>query len=112
ESRVTAGAGGCVAADPWGLERRGDDIAELQPGVNSADVHKQRHVWLMREACRYCQTYDAFCRISMSAVGRTHGGLGRHVRVRGDRPAPDAPRHGGPPCRRRWCRRASWSLER
>lgn len=53
-------------ADPWGLERRGDKIAELLPNVNTTEVERQRHIWLAREAAKFYQTYDAFCRISMS----------------------------------------------
>eukprot|EP00971_Amphidinium_carterae_P023556 464737-Amphidinium_carterae.1 len=33
------------AADPWGLERRGDGIPELAPDVNE-ETEKQRHIWL------------------------------------------------------------------
>mmetsp|Transcript_89954 Transcript_89954/g.140889 ORF Transcript_89954/g.140889 Transcript_89954/m.140889 type:complete len:888 (+) Transcript_89954:66-2729(+) len=52
-------------SDPWGLERRGDDIAELQPDVND-QCAKQNHIWLMREAGKYYLTYEAFCRVAMS----------------------------------------------
>lgn len=52
--------------DPWGLERSAGDTPELHPDVNCA-VEKQRHVWLIREAAKFFQTYDAFCRVSMSA---------------------------------------------
>lgn len=55
-----------VAADPWGLERRGDDIQELALGVNTSEVDKQRHVWLLREASRFFQSYDAFCRLAIN----------------------------------------------
>jgi len=55
-----------VSADPWGLERRGDNIPELAPTVNR-ETERQRHIWLVREAGRYYHAYDAFCRISMSA---------------------------------------------
>mmetsp|Transcript_7175 Transcript_7175/g.15610 ORF Transcript_7175/g.15610 Transcript_7175/m.15610 type:complete len:954 (+) Transcript_7175:168-3029(+) len=55
-----------ATADPWGLERPGEGIAELAPDVN-AHVERQRHIWLVREASKYYQTYDAFCRISLSA---------------------------------------------
>lgn len=53
-------------SDPWGLERSAEGFAELRPEVNQ-QVEKQRHVWLIREAARFYQTYDAFCRISLSA---------------------------------------------
>jgi len=55
-----------AASDPWGLERRGDDVVELAPDVN-IQTERQRHIWLVREAAKFYQTYDAFCRISMSA---------------------------------------------
>jgi len=55
------------ASDPWGLERPGAEFEELQGGVNSNQVERQRHIWLAREASRFYQTYDAFCRISLSA---------------------------------------------
>jgi len=55
-----------MAADPWGLERRGEGLSELDPNVNH-DVEKQRHVWLIRESAKFFNTYDAFCRVSMSA---------------------------------------------
>jgi len=53
------------ATDPWGLERPGDDIPELQPDANEK-VEKQRHVYRCRSAAQFYETYDAFCRISMS----------------------------------------------
>jgi len=56
-----------VSADPWGLERSGRHIPELQPGVNSTHLERQQHIWHIREAARFYQTYDAFCRVSMSA---------------------------------------------
>lgn len=55
-----------LAADPWGLERRGDGIPELAPDVN-VQAERQRHIWLIREASKFYQTYDAFSRVSMSA---------------------------------------------
>jgi len=54
------------SSDPWGLERRGDNLQELAPDVN-VGVERQRHIWLVREAAKFYQTYDAYCRISMSA---------------------------------------------
>merc|ERR1719183_1213379 len=45
-------------ADPWGLERRGDKIAELAPNVNTTEVERQRHIWLAREAAKFYLTYD------------------------------------------------------
>lgn len=53
------------ATDPWGLERRGDDIPELHPLVND-QTSKQRHIWLVREAAKYYLTHEAFCRVSMN----------------------------------------------
>ncbi|CAE7854380.1 unnamed protein product, partial [Symbiodinium sp. KB8] len=41
-------------------------LSELDPNVNH-DVEKQRHVWLIRESAKFFNTYDAFCRVSMSA---------------------------------------------
>lgn len=69
---ATAGASGAAAppgpvptADPWGLERCGDDVAELGCHEGS-EVAKLRHIKLARQAMVYWQTYDAFARISMS----------------------------------------------
>merc|ERR1719277_44861 len=56
-----------MSSDPWGLERPAQNISELQPGVNTTHLEQQRHVWHIREAARQYQTYDAFCRVSMSA---------------------------------------------
>eukprot|EP00927_Polykrikos_kofoidii_P015821 TRINITY_DN17087_c0_g1_i1.p1 TRINITY_DN17087_c0_g1~~TRINITY_DN17087_c0_g1_i1.p1 ORF type:complete len:1058 (+),score=104.25 TRINITY_DN17087_c0_g1_i1:456-3176(+) len=54
-----------MATDPWGLERRGDDIYEL--GQHSAEeVAQLRHIKIIRQAAVYWQTYDAFARVSMS----------------------------------------------
>lgn len=53
---------GTVAADPWGLERRGDDIYELQ----RRPLPAHRHTRLIREAMRHSQAYDAFARVSMT----------------------------------------------
>mmetsp|Transcript_8212 Transcript_8212/g.19258 ORF Transcript_8212/g.19258 Transcript_8212/m.19258 type:complete len:664 (-) Transcript_8212:18-2009(-) len=55
-----------LASDPWGLESRGEGLSELDPNVNH-DLEKQRHVWLIRESAKFFNTYDAFCRVSMSA---------------------------------------------
>lgn len=53
------------AADPWGLERRGDDIEGL--GCNAgSEVARLRHVKLTHQAMTYWQSYDAFARISLS----------------------------------------------
>jgi len=54
-----------IAADPWGLERRGDDIYELGTH-HGKDVAKLRHIKIIRQAAVYWQTYDAFARVSMS----------------------------------------------
>eukprot|EP00928_Gymnodinium_smaydae_P011566 TRINITY_DN14252_c0_g1_i3.p1 TRINITY_DN14252_c0_g1~~TRINITY_DN14252_c0_g1_i3.p1 ORF type:complete len:1003 (-),score=113.93 TRINITY_DN14252_c0_g1_i3:773-3781(-) len=53
-----------VSTDPWGLERRGDEIYELgtQYGKDVADL---RHIKIIRQAAVYWQTYDAFARVSM-----------------------------------------------
>lgn len=73
QERLESGSAGAIAsgqasselpADPWGLERRGDGLQELQPEVNSGNIEKQRHVWLLSEASRFFQTYDAFCRVA------------------------------------------------
>jgi len=50
------------ATDPWGLERRGDDIYELQR--NPLPV--LRHAKLVKEAAKQWQAYDAFARASMT----------------------------------------------
>lgn len=55
-----------AAGDPWGLERTGAHIPELEPTVNSSRIEKQRHVWLIREAAKFYNTYDAFCRVCTS----------------------------------------------
>lgn len=62
---VVASEVGSMAADPWGLERRGDDIYELGTHYG-ADVAKLRHMKIIRQAAVYWQTYDAFARVSMS----------------------------------------------
>mmetsp|Transcript_52155 Transcript_52155/g.169404 ORF Transcript_52155/g.169404 Transcript_52155/m.169404 type:complete len:1017 (+) Transcript_52155:196-3246(+) len=56
-----------LPCDPWGLERSGSNMSELQPGVNSSQLEQQQHIWHAREAARFYQTYDAFCRVCMSA---------------------------------------------
>eukprot|EP00403_Amphidinium_massartii_P027125 CAMPEP_0178391890 /NCGR_PEP_ID=MMETSP0689_2-20121128/11396_1 /TAXON_ID=160604 /ORGANISM="Amphidinium massartii, Strain CS-259" /LENGTH=882 /DNA_ID=CAMNT_0020012447 /DNA_START=104 /DNA_END=2752 /DNA_ORIENTATION=+ len=60
---VSSGQG---ASDPWGLERNGENLPELASDVND-ETEKQRHIWLVREAAMFYQTYDAFCRICLSA---------------------------------------------
>eukprot|EP00927_Polykrikos_kofoidii_P048985 TRINITY_DN43138_c0_g1_i1.p1 TRINITY_DN43138_c0_g1~~TRINITY_DN43138_c0_g1_i1.p1 ORF type:complete len:899 (-),score=104.20 TRINITY_DN43138_c0_g1_i1:294-2990(-) len=64
--RKNKGSPGSVGVDPWDLERRGDHFPELAPDVN-VNTDKQKHIWLVREASKFFQTYDAFCRICMSA---------------------------------------------
>jgi len=54
-----------TTSDPWGLERRGDDIPELHPLVND-QCAKQRHIWLVREAGKFYLTHEAFCRVAMN----------------------------------------------
>lgn len=66
ERFVTQQGGDARPVDPWGLERSAEDTPELQADVNNA-VEKQRHVFLIREAAKFFNTYDAFCRVSMSA---------------------------------------------
>lgn len=72
-----AGAGGnplsggadsnkCFSADPWGLERPGDDIFELDVSAQFDDPRELPHLQLVREAMQYWQSYDAFARVSMS----------------------------------------------
>jgi hypothetical protein len=53
------------SADPWGLERPGDQIYELDGAVQT-DPRNLQHVRLVREALQYFQSYDAFARVSMS----------------------------------------------
>jgi hypothetical protein len=53
------------SADPWGLERPGDGIYELDRAVQT-DPRELDHVKLCREAMQYWQSYDAFSRVSMS----------------------------------------------
>lgn len=55
-------APGVAASDPWGLERRGADIYELQRRPLPAN----RHVHLVRECMRHSQAYDAFARVAMT----------------------------------------------
>mmetsp|Transcript_159844 Transcript_159844/g.298050 ORF Transcript_159844/g.298050 Transcript_159844/m.298050 type:complete len:980 (+) Transcript_159844:152-3091(+) len=57
-------------ADPWGLERGGEDIKGLGCSLAS-QVADLRHVKLSRQAAAQWQTYDAFARISMS-IGAQH----------------------------------------
>mmetsp|Transcript_183311 Transcript_183311/g.581290 ORF Transcript_183311/g.581290 Transcript_183311/m.581290 type:complete len:343 (-) Transcript_183311:803-1831(-) len=54
-----------VAADPWGLERRGEDVYELGCSYGK-DCANLRHIKLIRQAAVYWQTYEAFARVSMS----------------------------------------------
>uniref|UniRef100_A0A7S1A5K1 Uncharacterized protein n=1 Tax=Noctiluca scintillans TaxID=2966 RepID=A0A7S1A5K1_NOCSC len=53
------------SVDPWGLERSGEDIFELD-GTLRGDPRQLRHVMLVQEAMRYWQAYDGFARVSMS----------------------------------------------
>mmetsp|Transcript_142855 Transcript_142855/g.247569 ORF Transcript_142855/g.247569 Transcript_142855/m.247569 type:complete len:903 (-) Transcript_142855:147-2855(-) len=54
-----------ASTDPWGLERRGDKIFELD-GTIRGDPRDLRHIQLVREAMQYWQSYDGFARVSMS----------------------------------------------
>lgn len=69
EGHASAGpahnAAGAFSADPWGLERPGDGIYELDGSVQT-DPRDLRHIQLVREAMQYWQSYDAFSRVSMS----------------------------------------------
>merc|ERR1719160_2145370 len=56
---------GAFSSDPWGLERPGDTIYELD-GSAKTDPRDLRHIQLVREAMQYWQSYDAFSRVSMS----------------------------------------------
>eukprot|EP00446_Apocalathium_sp_SHHI-4_P037963 CAMPEP_0177304086 /NCGR_PEP_ID=MMETSP0368-20130122/6473_1 /TAXON_ID=447022 ORGANISM="Scrippsiella hangoei-like, Strain SHHI-4" /NCGR_SAMPLE_ID=MMETSP0368 /ASSEMBLY_ACC=CAM_ASM_000363 /LENGTH=964 /DNA_ID=CAMNT_0018762665 /DNA_START=115 /DNA_END=3005 /DNA_ORIENTATION=+ len=51
-----------MAADPWGLERQGSQISELQfkplPGLP--------HARMVRDSARHWQAYDAFARVAMN----------------------------------------------
>lgn len=58
------GGAAASAADPWGLERRGDDIEGLGCHAGS-EVARLRHVRLTHQAMTYWQSYDAFSRISL-----------------------------------------------
>lgn len=51
-----------TAVDPWGMERWGGDIYELQP----RPIISSRHIRLVREAVRQWQAYDAFARVAMT----------------------------------------------
>jgi len=71
ESHVRQRAGqradpSAMAADPWGLERQGEGIMEVDSEVNGSMIEKQRHVWLIRESAKFFNTYDAFCRVCLS----------------------------------------------
>lgn len=57
--------GKAVSTDPWGLERPGDDIYELNECVK-ADPRQLRHIELVRKAALYWQSYDGFSRVAMS----------------------------------------------
>merc|ERR1719326_2636978 len=59
------GNAGAFSADPWGLERPGDAIYELD-GSAMTDPKQLRHIQLVRKAMQYWQSYDAFSRVSMS----------------------------------------------
>jgi len=67
EEPSEASATGPQAADPWGLERRGDGVYELQRRPLTAN----RHTHLVREASKQWQAYDAFARASMT-LGTIH----------------------------------------
>mmetsp|Transcript_121831 Transcript_121831/g.289684 ORF Transcript_121831/g.289684 Transcript_121831/m.289684 type:complete len:903 (-) Transcript_121831:33-2741(-) len=54
-----------IAADPWGLEQRGDSTYELST-YGASEIAELRHIKLLRQAAVYWQTYDAFARVSMS----------------------------------------------
>lgn len=52
-------------ADPWGLERKGTNLAELGC-LRGSEVAQTRHIRIARQAMIRWQSYDAFSRISMS----------------------------------------------
>lgn len=54
-----------ISADPWGLERPGANIYELD-GNLQIDPRKLRHIQLVREAMQYWAASDAFARVCMS----------------------------------------------
>jgi len=54
-----------VSTDPWGLERRGDDLYELGCPYKE-EIARLRHIKLIRHASVCWATYDAFARICMS----------------------------------------------
>lgn len=53
---------GDMTVDPWGLEREGNEIYELQHRPTAV----LRHVELVRRAAAHYQCYDAFARVAMS----------------------------------------------
>jgi hypothetical protein len=62
----TAGTGvPAFSSDPWGLERPGDAIYELDRAAMT-DPKQLRHIQLVRKAMQYWQSYDAFSRVAMS----------------------------------------------
>jgi len=52
-------------ADPWGLERKADDIQGLGCPLG-AEVANLRHIKLTRQAATLWQSYDSFARVSLS----------------------------------------------
>mmetsp|Transcript_37748 Transcript_37748/g.87229 ORF Transcript_37748/g.87229 Transcript_37748/m.87229 type:complete len:937 (-) Transcript_37748:68-2878(-) len=53
------------AVDPWGMERTGVTIPELD-STTRADPRQLRHVQIVSQVVQYWQAYDAFARVSMS----------------------------------------------
>eukprot|EP00747_Dinoflagellata_sp_TGD_P154278 gnl/TRDRNA2_/TRDRNA2_177485_c0_seq1.p1 gnl/TRDRNA2_/TRDRNA2_177485_c0~~gnl/TRDRNA2_/TRDRNA2_177485_c0_seq1.p1 ORF type:complete len:1142 (-),score=332.09 gnl/TRDRNA2_/TRDRNA2_177485_c0_seq1:102-3527(-) len=53
-------------ADPWGLEGRGEGIYELGNWQEPGEIARLRHVKIVRNACAYWQSYEAFSRIAMT----------------------------------------------
>lgn len=65
EARSASAGTTTPSNDPWGLERPGGGIYELESALQ-ADVRKLRHIQLVREALKYWQAYDGFARVAMS----------------------------------------------
>mmetsp|Transcript_57587 Transcript_57587/g.106429 ORF Transcript_57587/g.106429 Transcript_57587/m.106429 type:complete len:925 (-) Transcript_57587:81-2855(-) len=53
------------AVDPWGMERTGVTIPELD-STTRADPRQLRHVQIVSQVVQYWQAYDGFARVSMS----------------------------------------------
>lgn len=61
----TSAAQNFTHADPWGLERPGSTVYELDGNLQT-DPRKLRHIQILREATQYWAGSDAWARVSMS----------------------------------------------